>query len=70
MRDQKDPDQAYFLVVFDSEEKARIREQDPSREEALTAVRAAMADVLAGPPEFVDLEVSIDWAGPGSEQAG
>jgi hypothetical protein len=31
MHDQKDPSQVYALVVFDSEEKARAREQDPRR---------------------------------------
>ena len=32
MHDQKDPSQVYTLVVFDSEEKARAREQDPCRQ--------------------------------------
>jgi quinol monooxygenase YgiN len=60
MRDQKDPDQLYTLVVFESEEKARAREQDPRRQEGLQTVRAMMDDILASPPEFVDLAV-IDW---------
>jgi quinol monooxygenase YgiN len=63
MRDQKDPDQLYTLVVFESEEKARAREQDPRRQEGLQAVGAMMADVLAGPPEFVDLAVIEEWTG-------
>jgi hypothetical protein len=29
MRDQKDPAALYMLVVFESEETARTREQDP-----------------------------------------
>ena len=33
MRDQKDPGQVYTVVVFESEEKARAREQDPRRQE-------------------------------------
>lgn len=63
MRDQKDPRRLYTLVVFESEEKARAREQDPRRHEALQAVREMMADVLDGPPEFVDLVVEEEWTG-------
>ena len=33
MRDQRDPSRVYTLVVFESEEKARAREQDPRRSE-------------------------------------
>ena len=63
MRDQKDPNQAYFLIVFESEEKARAREQDLRRQEGLQAVRATMADTYEGPPEFVDLTVVEEWTG-------
>jgi hypothetical protein len=67
MHDQKDPSQVYALVVFESEEKARERErarereQDPRRQERLQAVRATMADISDGPPEFVDLSVAEEW---------
>jgi antibiotic biosynthesis monooxygenase (ABM) superfamily enzyme len=57
MRDQKDPEIVYTMVVFESEEKARAREQDPRRRDGLQAVNAAMTGVLDGPPEFVDLIV-------------
>ncbi|HEY5183431.1 MAG TPA: antibiotic biosynthesis monooxygenase [Actinomycetes bacterium] len=57
MRSQADPNVVYVLVVFDSEEKARAREQDPRRQQGLERIRAAMGDVLDGPPEFVDLNV-------------
>jgi heme-degrading monooxygenase HmoA len=57
MRDQKDPDRVFTMVVFDSEEAARARESDPRREEGLQAVRATMAEVFEGAPEFVDLAV-------------
>ena len=30
MRDQNDPNRVYMLIVFESEEKAREREQDPA----------------------------------------
>ncbi len=57
MRSQADPGQVYALVVFDSEEKARAREQDPRRQQGLERIRAALGDVLDGPPEFIDLDV-------------
>jgi quinol monooxygenase YgiN len=60
MQDQSDPSRVYTLVVFESEEKARAREQDPRRAEALTSVRALMSEVFDGPPEFVDLTVVGD----------
>jgi quinol monooxygenase YgiN len=63
MRDQKEPDQCYTLVVFESEEKARARERDPRRQEGLQALRAMLADVLVGPPEFADLAVVEEWTG-------
>jgi len=63
MHDQKDPSQVYTLVVFDSEEKARAREQDPRRQERLQAARAMMADIFDGPPEFTDLTVAEEWTG-------
>jgi hypothetical protein len=53
----------YTLVVFESEDKARAREQDPRRQEALQAARAIMADIFDGPPEFTDLTVAEEWTG-------
>ena len=60
MQDQKDPARAYVLVVFESEEKARAREQDPRRQEGLKSVQATMAELFDGPSEFVDLTVIHD----------
>ena len=60
MQDQQDPSRVYALVVFESEEKARAREQDPQRQGALTSVRELMADILDGAPAFVDLKVVGD----------
>jgi hypothetical protein len=57
MRDEKDPCQVYMLVVFESEENARARENDQRREEGLQAVRATMAQIFERAPEFVDLSV-------------
>jgi quinol monooxygenase YgiN len=62
MRDQNDPNRAYMLVVFESEAKARERETDPRREAGLQAVRATMAEILDGAPEFVDLAVVDEWS--------
>jgi quinol monooxygenase YgiN len=61
-RDQKDPTRLFTLVVFESEEKARAREQDPRRQEGLTAARATMAQIFDGASEFVDLAVISDFA--------
>jgi quinol monooxygenase YgiN len=63
MVDQKDPSQAYMLVVFESEEHARAREQDSHRQEGLQKARATMAEIFAGPPAFTDLTVVEEWKG-------
>jgi hypothetical protein len=57
MRDQNDPSRVYMLVVFESEEKARARENDPRRKEALQTARATMAEVFDDNWKFVDLTV-------------
>ena len=57
MHDQKDPGKAYMFVLFDSEEAARARENDPRRQEGMAAARATMADIFDGAPEFVDFTV-------------
>ena len=63
MHDEKDPSRVFALVVFESEEKARAREQDPRRQETLQAARAMMADIYAAPPEFTDLTAAEEWTG-------
>ena len=63
MRDQNDPNAIYMLIVFESEEKARARERDPRREEALREVRATMAEIYEGPPAFTDLIVAAEYTG-------
>ena len=60
MRDQADPSALHTLVLFESEEKARAREQDPRRAEAMLAIRALMTEMMAGPPEFLNLDVIRD----------
>ena len=61
-RDQGDPSRVVTLVIFESEEKARAREQDPRRQEGLATVRATMAEVFEGAPEFMDLTLISDFA--------
>jgi heme-degrading monooxygenase HmoA len=60
-RDANDPSRVITLVVFESEEKARERENDPRRHEGLQAARATMTEIFEGPPEFTDLTVVDDW---------
>lgn len=62
LQDQRDADVIYTLVVFESEEKARAREQDPRRSSMLQEAQATMAMLFDGPPEFVDLTVLRDVA--------
>jgi len=57
MQDQKDPNKVYMFVVFESEEAARRRENDPRRQDGLHAARTTMAEIFDGAPEFVDLTV-------------
>jgi hypothetical protein len=61
LREQKDPSRVHMLVVFESEEKAREREEDPRRSEGLQAARATMAEIFDGPPQFTDLVVDVEW---------
>jgi hypothetical protein len=60
MTEQGDPRQVHVLVVFESEEKARAREADPRRQEALVPVREKMAEIFEGPPTFADLDVVVE----------
>lgn len=60
MRAQNDPSHFYVMVVFESEEHARAREQDPARQEALQSAQSMMVEIFDGPPEFVDLTVVAD----------
>jgi quinol monooxygenase YgiN len=62
MQDQNEHSRVYMLVVFESEEKARARENDPRRAEGLQDARALMAEIFDGPPEFTDLTVVADMS--------
>lgn len=67
MRDQNDSHQVYVIAVFESEKAARARENDPRREAALQPVRALMAEMFEGSPQFVDLTVEAEEV-PSSSQ--
>jgi heme-degrading monooxygenase HmoA len=60
MQDQADPARVFVLVVFESEAKARARENDPRRDEGVQALRASLADVLEAAPEYTDLDVMAE----------
>ena len=60
LRDDKDPSRIVTLVVFESEQAARAREQDSARQEALVPVRELMGEIFEGPPDFSDLTVLED----------
>ena len=60
MSDQSNNGDVYTLIVFESQEKARAREQDPRRQAALVPLQAKMAEIFDGPPEFIDLGVLRD----------
>jgi quinol monooxygenase YgiN len=61
MRDQNDPSRFYIVPLFRSEEEARAREADPRRVEATATIQALLRDILAGPPQFTDLDVLEHW---------
>jgi len=50
LQNQNDPREFYSLIFFESEEKARQREQSPERREIVERIQACMD----GRPEFVD----------------
>ena len=62
MRDQNDQAKVVILNVFESEERARERERDPRREQGMQDIRATMASIFDGPPEFIDLTVSTEFS--------
>jgi quinol monooxygenase YgiN len=62
MRDQKDPSLVYTLVLFESEERARERENDSGRQEALKSISKLMMESIDGPSKFVDLIVEREFS--------
>ena len=62
-RDQKDPNSVYMIVVFESEEKARMREADEERRTSLEPARRLMGEIFEGPVEFIDLDIVEEHSG-------
>jgi len=62
MRDAKDPSAVYMMVIFENEEKARLREKDPRRTEGLRAAGQTMEQIFEGDTQFVDLDVLVESA--------
>lgn len=60
MTQQDDPQAVHVLVVFESQERARARENDEQRQQALAPAREKMAEIFDGPPSFTDLDVVVD----------
>lgn len=60
MQDQSDPSRFFVLALFESEERARARENDPRRQEGLKSVRATMQESIDGTPEFTNLNVLFE----------
>ena len=62
LQDRSDPGQVYMLVIFESEDAARARENDPRRADGLAAARATMAEIFDGAPTFADLDLVEEFA--------
>lgn len=62
MCEQHDPNALTMLVLFESEDKARARENDPRRADGLAAARATMAEIFEGAPSFTDMIVVEEFA--------
>ena len=65
-RDQNDPSSVYMVVVFESEEKARIRESDEERQADLEPARQLMGEIFEGPVEFTNLDIVADFSPAGA----
>jgi hypothetical protein len=51
-----------MFVVFESEEKARERENESRRQERVQEARTIMMEIFEGAPELTDLTVIDDWS--------
>jgi quinol monooxygenase YgiN len=58
LQNQHDPRESYTVVFFESEERARQREQTPGQEAMVQRLQACME----GPPEFVDFDVVEEFS--------
>jgi hypothetical protein len=51
------------VTVFESEAKARLREQDERRQPGLQSVGETMARISDGAPEVIELDVIVEHSG-------
>jgi heme-degrading monooxygenase HmoA len=58
LRNRKNPDQVYALVIFESEERAREYEQSPAQEKLTNRT----SELMVGTPEFVDFDLVTEYA--------
>lgn len=58
LRNQRDPNEYYHVIVFQSEEAARERERLPETQE----FGRRMRDLIDGQPDFVDLELIEEFS--------
>lgn len=58
LRNRKNPDKVYALVIFDSEEKARAYEQSPEQAKLIERT----GELMDGTPEFVDFDLVTEYA--------
>ena len=63
MRDRENPNVYVTAVIFGSEAKAREREADPARQQAIGEIQQKLAALADGPPEFMNLDVVDDFIG-------
>ncbi len=55
LRDQKNPEQTYAVVLFESEDAARASESSPEVQEFARRIQSNME----GQPEFIDCDVLL-----------
>ena len=63
MRDQSDPPSCTHSSCSTARRRPARGSRTRVARSALQDVRAMMADILDGPPEFVDLVVEEEWTG-------
>ena len=61
MREEHEPNSLSMLVVFESDEKARLAGEQPPPADRLVAARATMAEIFDGPPSFTDFVVVEEY---------
>jgi heme-degrading monooxygenase HmoA len=58
LRNRKNPDEVYALVIFESEAKAREYEHSPEQ----AKLTSRTGELMVGTPEFVDFDLVTEYA--------